>query len=180
MRPLFKFCWLWIFPWIKLSWHSCCVWDKLGWLNWFWQFLCKGLFSFNPKVFYYSYAGLLVYVKEGLPFAQDFSLENSADSYLCFWLTLLHSVSCFFFLYWSPSSLYMVFDSNSSNIDEVFLINPSAIVFVFGDFDVHHKDWLTCSKVAFPPLWHSEHVVVSFSFDFPSNSQQDAPFYCIA
>ena len=26
--------------------------------------------------------GLVVYVKEGLPFAQDLSLENSADSYL--------------------------------------------------------------------------------------------------
>ena len=28
--------------------------------------------------------GLAVYVKEGLPFAQDVSLENSADFYLCF------------------------------------------------------------------------------------------------
>ena len=27
---------------------------------------------------------LTVYVKEGLPFAWDLSLENSADSYLCF------------------------------------------------------------------------------------------------
>ena len=31
----------------------------------------------------------------------------------------------------------MVFYSISSNIDEVLLINPSA-VFVFGDFSVHH------------------------------------------
>ena len=43
--------------------------------------------------------GLAVYVKEGLPFAQDLSLENSADSYLCFQLALLQSVSYFFFLY---------------------------------------------------------------------------------
>ena len=28
--------------------------------------------------------GLAVYMKQGLPFAQDLSLENSADSYLCF------------------------------------------------------------------------------------------------
>ena len=28
--------------------------------------------------------GLTVYVKEGLSFPQDLSLENSADSYLCF------------------------------------------------------------------------------------------------
>ena len=39
----------------------------------------------------------------------------------------------------------MVFDSISSNIDEVLLINSSANVFVFGDFNVHHKDWLTYS-----------------------------------
>ena len=38
------------------------------------------------------------YVKEGLPFARDLSLENSADSYLCLRLALLHSVSYFFFL----------------------------------------------------------------------------------
>ena len=27
--------------------------------------------------------GLVAHVKEGLPFAQDLSLENSADSYVC-------------------------------------------------------------------------------------------------
>ena len=90
--------------------------------------------------------GLAVYVKGGLPFARDLSLENSADSYLCFRLALLHSVSYFFFLCRSPpSSLCTVFDSISSKIDEVLSINPSANVFVFGDFNVHHKDWLTYS-----------------------------------
>ena len=89
---------------------------------------------------------LAVYVKEGLPFARDVSLENSADSNLCFRLALLHSVSYFFFLYRSPSSsLCTVFDSILSNIDEVLLINPSANVFVFGDFNVYHKDWRTYS-----------------------------------
>ena len=90
--------------------------------------------------------GLAVYVKEGLSFALDLSLENSADSYLCFRLALLHSASYFFFLNQSPSSsLYMVFDSVSSNTDEVLSINPSANVLVFGDFNIHHKDWLTYS-----------------------------------
>ena len=167
---------------------------------------------------------LVVYVKEGLPFVRDLSLENSPDSYLCFRLTLIHSVSYLFYLYRSPSlSLCMVFDSISSNIDEVLSINPSANVFVFGDFNVHHKDWLTysggtdrpgelcynfsisndltqmvnfpiwipdfdyhspalldfflssdssiCSTMAFPPLGISDHVVVSVSIDFSSNSQ---------
>ena len=90
--------------------------------------------------------GFPVYVKEGLSFAQDVSLENSMDSYLCFWLALLHSVRYFFLLYQSPSlSLNMVFDSASTNMDEVFLINLSANVFVFGDFNIHHKDLLNYS-----------------------------------
>ena len=52
----------------------------------------------------------------------------------------------FFSLYRSPSSsLRTVFDSVSSKIDEVLSINPSPIIFVVGDFNVHHKDWLTYS-----------------------------------
>ena len=59
---------------------------------------------------------------------------------------LLHSVSYFFLLYRSPAlSLCTVFESISSNIDGVLSVNPSANVFVFGDFNVHQKDWLTCS-----------------------------------
>ena len=117
-------------------------------------------------------------------------------------------------------------------VDKVLLINPSANGFVFGDFNIHHKDWLTysggtdgsgkpcnnfsisndltqmvnfptriphqiphslvlldlflssdasiCSTMAFPPLGNSDHVVVSVSIDFPTNSQQDAPFHRIA
>ena len=37
--------------------------------------------------------GLTVYVREGLPFVRDLSLENSADSNSCFRLALLHSVT---------------------------------------------------------------------------------------
>ena len=79
-------------------------------------------------------------MKEGLPFARDLSLENSVDSYLCFRLALLHSVSYVFFLY----RFLPVFDHISSNVDEVPSINPSA-AFVFGDFNVNHNDWLTYS-----------------------------------
>ena len=177
--------------------------------------------------------GLAVYVKERLPFAWDLSLEKSADSYLCFQLALLHSVSYFVFLYQSPSlSLCTVFDSISSNTQEVLSINQSANVFVFVDFNVHLKDLLTysggtdrpgelcsdfsisndltqmvnfptwipdcdfhspalldlflspdtsiCSTMALPPLGNSDHVVVSVSIDFTSNSQWDASFHCIA
>ena len=84
--------------------------------------------------------GLAVYVREGVPFARDVSLANSADSYSFFQMALLRSVSYFLFLYQSPSlSLYIVFNYISSNLDELLSINPSARVFVFGDFNVHHK-----------------------------------------
>ena len=115
---------------------------------------------------------------------------------------------------------------------KVLSTNPSANVFVFGDFNVHHKDRLTysggtdrsgelcynfsfsndltqminfptripdcdshspalldfflssdvsiCSTMAFPPLGNSDHVAVSVSIDFPSNSQRNPPFHRIA
>ena len=95
---------------------------------------------------------LAVYMKEGVPFAQDLSLENSADSTLCFRMALLHSVSYLLFLFPS-SSLFTVFDSISSNIDEVLSINTSVNMFVFGDFNAHHKDWLTYSGGTDRPRW---------------------------
>ena len=197
------------------------------------NFLVRGYLPLIGKDSGTHMHGLAVYVKEELPFARGISLENSADSYLRFQLALLHSVSYFFFLYRSPSSaLCTVFHSISSNIDEVLSIKPSANVFVFGDFNVHHKDRLTyssgtgrpgelcynvsisndltqmvnfptripdcdshspalldlfissdasiCSAMAFAPLGNSDHVFVSVSIDFPTNSQQDAPFHHIA
>ena len=54
---------------------------------------------------------------------------------------LYFTQSYFFFLYRSP--LCTVFDSVSSNIDDVFSINPSTNVFVFGDSNVLYKDWHT-------------------------------------
>ena len=175
---------------------------------------------------------LAVYVKEGISFARDLSLENSASSYLCFRQALLHSVSYFFFLYQSPSSsLYTVFDSISCNIDKVLSTNPSNNMFILGDFNVHHKDWITyssridssdeicynfsiskdltqmvnfpnqisdcdshnpalldlfissdvsvCSTMALPPLGNSDHVVVSVSIEFPSNSQRSVSLHSL-
>ena len=38
------------------------------------------------------------------------------------------------------------------------------------------SDASICSTMAFPPLGNSDHVVVSVSIDFPTNSKQDVPF----
>ena len=57
------------------------------------NFSVKGYLPLIRKDFITHMNGLAVYVKEELPFAQDVSLENSADSYLSFVLALLHSLS---------------------------------------------------------------------------------------
>lgn len=49
----------------------------------------------------------------------------------------------FFFFYQSLSPFCAVFDAISSYIDEFLSMNPCSSVSVFGDFDIHHKDWLT-------------------------------------
>ena len=41
------------------------------------------------------------------------------------------------------------------------------------------SDASICSTMAFPPLGNSNHVVVSVSIDFLSNSRRDAPFHHI-
>ena len=91
--------------------------------------------------------GLGVFVKEGLPLAREFSFEATDESYMCFRLALLHSTSYFLFLYRSPSSdSCSILDVVSTNIDKVLTVHPTANVFVFGDFNVHHKEWLKYSR----------------------------------
>ena len=86
---------------------------------------------------------LAVYVKEGLPFPWDLSLENSADSYVFDWLSFNQCLnfSCIDHLLCLYAQFLILFHLT----DEVLSINPSASVFVFGDFNIHQKDWLACS-----------------------------------
>ena len=104
----------------------------------------------NLKGFFYSYAQSCSLCDGRTSFCTRYlSSENSAHSYLCFGLALLHSLSYFFFFYECHSTaLCAVFYSISSNIDEVLSINPSANV---GDFNVHYKDWLSYSAGANRP-----------------------------
>ena len=54
--------------------------EKLGWLNWFWQFLCEGYLPLIQKDSITHIHGLAVYMSEGLPFITwDLPLENSTD-----------------------------------------------------------------------------------------------------
>ena len=109
-RSSFKSYWLWIFPWIKLSWHSCSMWGKLGWLNRFYQFLGEGLSSFNLKGFFYSYPwscslcegkasfsmgfisrilGIFLFVFDLLYFIQSLTSFSSINHLLCLYAQFL-------------------------------------------------------------------------------------------
>ena len=67
------------------------------------NFSVRGYLCLIQKCSTTHMCGVAVYVKEVLPFAQNLSLENSSNSYLCFQPALVHSVSYFFVLCWSPS-----------------------------------------------------------------------------
>ena len=54
------------------------------------NFSVRGYLPLIQKDSFTHMHDLAVYVKKGLPFARDIYLENSADSYLCFRLALLH------------------------------------------------------------------------------------------
>ena len=56
------------------------------------------------------------------------------------------------------------YDSHRPSLLDLFLCSNSSI----------------CSAMAYLPLGNSDHVVVSVSIDFSVNSEQDAPFRCIA
>ena len=72
-------------------------------------------------------------------------------------------------------SLCTVFDSVLSHIDEVLSINPSTNVLAFGDFNAHHKNWLTYSGGTDRPseLCYNFHIsnnltqIVNFSTRIP-------------
>ena len=62
-----------------------------------------------------------------------------------------------------------------------FLLGSQTVILIVQLFWIYlFLDASICSTMAFPPLGNSDHVVVSVSIDFPSNSQQDAPFHRLA
>ena len=80
-------------------------------------------------------------------------------------------------------SLCTVFYSISSNIDEFLSINPSANVFVFGDFNVHLKNWFTYSGGTDRPgelcynfsISNDSTQIVSFPTQIPNCASHSPP-----
>ena len=93
--------------------------------------------------------GLADQVKKGFSFARDLSLENSNQSCLCFQSTSLHTVSYFITL--SITVLFFAYTFLYCFIKR-FSVDPSLNYFVFGDFSVHHKNWLICVSETYTSL----------------------------
>ena len=82
---------------------------------------------------------LAVYVKEGLP-----QKTLQILTYVFNWLYFTQCLTSFSSIN-DILRLHAQFSILSSNINVIPMINPSANVFVSGDFNIHHKDWLTYS-----------------------------------
>ena len=114
--------------------------------------------------------GLGVYIKDGLPCARDISHEELNSPYMCFRMALLHSTTYIFFLYRPQTEGSSVFTSIANQIDDILINHPSANINVFGDFNVHHVQWLTHSN-------HTDNVGVEcFNFSLAYELKQIIPF----
>ena len=115
------------------------------------NFSVRGYLPLIQK-FYYSYAWSCSLSEKGLPFPWDLPLTKLCGFLLVFdWLYFTQYLTPFSFINHLLRRYLQFAISISSNIDEFPSINPSADVFVFGDFNVHHKDWLTYSGVTDRP-----------------------------
>ena len=178
---LFEFGWMWFFPESKSPDILALSEKNLDNLIVSGNFSVRGYLLLVQRDFTYMH-GLVVHLKEGLPFAWDLPLENSVDSNLCFQLTLLRSMSYFFPLlityFIFMHAWFLMLWGFWSNVDEVLLINPCANVFVF---NLHHKDWLTYSGRTDRPgiLYHFSNDLtqkVNFPTRIPDCDSQSCSF----
>ena len=94
--------------------------------------------------------GLAVYVKEELRLHSSYLKKAPRILIYVFdWLQFIQFLP-FFTLSFNNFVLFIVFNAIASNIDEFLSINPFANVFVFGDLNVHYKDWLTYCQTTLP------------------------------
>ena len=136
MRSSFQFCWISVFPWIKPP-------EILA--------LCKTSLNDSTESGDSSVRGHLPLIRKDSSYMHGLAacvnkehllhgiISRKPCGFLLMFFISFTSFSVFLLFFLSVT----VFDSNSSNTDEVFSINPSANVLFFGNFGIHHKDWLT-------------------------------------
>ena len=94
-----------------LEWNilALCGWEKPGWLlNWFLQFLCEGLPSFNMKGFYYPYPGSHSLCEGRISFCMEL-VSRKLCRFLLMFLAGFTSLIVFFFLYQLHLCVYAQF-----------------------------------------------------------------------
>ena len=112
-------------------------------------------FSRSTHLLFLSLENLTTIIGTGLPILVELiDLVNFVVIFLS-QMTLIR---------WLTFLLRFQTDSHSPVVLDLFLSSDASI----------------CFTMAFPPLQNSDHVVVSVSTDFPSNSRQCALFHCIA
>ena len=91
--------------------------------------------------------GLGVYICNTLPLTRETKLESDDQAFMCFRLNMQHNISYLYFLYRSPSTQdCTLINKVSDSIDIALSLDTSAQVHVFGDFNVHHNNWLGFSN----------------------------------
>ena len=95
--------------------------------------------------FSYSYEWSCSLWERGASFYKEL-ISRKLPAFLFMFSTDFTSFSVLFFFPLSITFIFMsMFDTVLSNINEVISINISANGFVFGDFNVCHRDWITGS-----------------------------------
>ena len=90
--------------------------------------------------------GLALFAKKSLPLRRLTQAEDTRHEYLAFIAPLPRITLLMFFLYRSPSTDCEMINVISDKLDYLLQQYPSAEVAVFGDFNVHHVDWLIHSR----------------------------------
>ena len=127
------------------SWHSSYV--RQTWMAQLIlaKFLCGELSSFYPRGFCYSYAYMHIwfyrFCKRVTCFCTRLIFRKHLELLFMFLTGFIQ-----FLLFYLPVTFFVdSFDAISINMQEILSVNPSANVVVFGDFNVHHKHWMTYS-----------------------------------
>ena len=155
-----KFYWMWILNQTLLAF----LFSVRQTFSLFWQILSEGLSFFYSKGFCYSNTWSCNLFEGGTSFYMK-CISRKLCRFLIFltgFTSLTRCLTSFshidhFLCHYAP--FLMLF---KSGIDEVFSIN-SADLFVFGDFNGHHKVWLTnvVHRIFMPPISNNPPFLVS-------------------
>ena len=90
--------------------------------------------------------GLAAYIKDGFPCGRVSVFEDPNAPFMCFRVSLAQGNTFIFTLYRPQNDGVHVFQKIAENIDSILLDYPFASFHIFGDFNVHNKEWLIHSN----------------------------------